>query len=213
MFHPVVAAWFERRFGQPTAVQALAWPAIARGGDVLLTAPTGSGKTLAAFLSCLDVLARQAIAGTLGDETQVLYVTPLKALSNDVKRNLEDPLAEIVAAARAAGHPALPLRSAVRTGDTTTAERRAAVQHPPHILVTTPESLFILLTSDSGRRGLRNVRTVIVDEIHALVGDKRGAHLALSLERLDQLRERTAAADRAVRHRAADGGGQPAAGR
>jgi ATP-dependent helicase Lhr and Lhr-like helicase len=187
MFHPVVAAWFERRFGQPTPVQALAWPVIAQGGDVLLTAPTGSGKTLAAFLYCLDTLARQAMAGTLGDQTQVVYVTPLKALSNDVKRNLEDPLAEIVAAAREAGHDSLPLRSAVRTGDTTTAERRAAVQHPPHILVTTPESLFILLTSESGRRGLRNVRTVIVDEIHALVGDKRGAHLALSLERLAQL--------------------------
>jgi ATP-dependent Lhr-like helicase len=187
MFHPVVAAWFERRFGQPTPVQALAWPAIAQGGDVLLTAPTGSGKTLAAFLSCLDSLARQAMAGTLTDQTQVVYVTPLKALSNDVKRNLEDPLAEIVAAAREAGHDSLPLRSAVRTGDTSTAERRAAVQHPPHILVTTPESLFILLTSESGRRGLRQVRTVIVDEIHALVGDKRGAHLALSLERLAQL--------------------------
>jgi ATP-dependent helicase Lhr and Lhr-like helicase len=187
MFHPVVAAWFERRFGSPTPVQALAWPEIARGGDVLLTAPTGSGKTLAAFLSCLDTLAREAMTGRLAEQTTVVYVTPLKALSNDVKRNLEDPLAEIVAAAREAGHPALPLRSAVRTGDTTMAERRAAVQHPPHILVTTPESLFILLTSESGRRGLASVRTVIVDEIHALVGDKRGAHLALSLERLDQL--------------------------
>jgi ATP-dependent Lhr-like helicase len=187
MFHPVVTSWFERRFARPTAVQALAWPEIARGGDVLLTAPTGSGKTLAAFLFCLDQLARKAMAGTLADETHVLYVTPLKALSNDVKRNLEDPLAEIVASAREAGHPALPLRSAVRTGDTTLPERRAAVRHPPHILVTTPESLFILLTSESGRRGLRQVRTVIVDEIHALVGDKRGAHLALSLERLDHL--------------------------
>ncbi len=189
MFHPIVATWFERRFVRPTPVQTQAWPAIARGGDVLLTAPTGSGKTLAAFLYCLDALAREAIDGSLTDRTQVLYVTPLKALSNDVKRNLEDPLAEIVAAAREAGHPALPLRSAVRTGDTTLPERRAAVRQPPHILVTTPESLFILLTSESGRRGLRQVRTVIVDEIHALVGDKRGAHLSLSLERLDDLVE------------------------
>jgi ATP-dependent Lhr-like helicase len=187
MFHPVIATWFERRFARPTAVQARAWPLIATGQDVLLTAPTGSGKTLAAFLAALDSLTRQAIAGTLEDQTQVLYVTPMKALSNDVRRNLEEPLAEIVAAAVAAGHSGIPLRAAVRTGDTTMAERRAVVKTPPHILVTTPESLFILLTSESGRRGLRHVRTVIVDEIHALAADKRGAHLALSLERLDHL--------------------------
>ena len=187
MFHPVVEQWFERRFARPTPVQEQAWPAIATGQDVLLTAPTGSGKTLAAFLFCLDRLAREAMAGTLEDRTHVLYVTPLKALSNDVKRNLEDPLAEILAAAVEAGHAALPLRAAVRTGDTPLEERRAVAKKPPHILVTTPESLFILLTSESGRRALRHVRTVIVDEIHAMAADKRGAHLALSLERLDHL--------------------------
>ena len=188
MFHPVVASWFQRRFARPTPVQERAWPAIATGDNVLLTAPTGSGKTLAAFLYCLDQLARKAIAtGGLGDHTYVLYVTPLKALSNDVKRNLEDPLAEIVEAARQAGHAALPVRAAVRTGDTPMEERRALARKPAHILVTTPESLFILLTSESGRRALRHVRTVIVDEIHALCADKRGAHLALSLERLERL--------------------------
>ncbi len=187
MFHPVVESWFTKRFGSPTLVQTLAWPVIASGQDALCTAPTGSGKTLAAFLACLDRLTRQAIAGTLEDRTQIVYVSPLKALSNDVKRNLEEPLAGIIAEAQAAGLPAPPLRVAVRTGDTTMAERRAVVKRPPHILVTTPESLFILLTSESGRRGLRDARTVIVDEIHAVAPDKRGAHLALSLERLAQL--------------------------
>src|SRR5687768_3792615 len=147
MFHPVVAAWFERRFARPTPVQEQAWPAIASGQDVLLTAPTGSGKTLAAFLAALDSLTRQAIAGTLEDTTQILYVTPLKALSNDVSRNLEEPLAEIMAAVSAAGHKPVPLRAAVRTGDTPMGERRQVAKKPPHILVTTPESLFILLTS------------------------------------------------------------------
>ncbi len=187
MFHPVVDTWFRRSFTAPTLVQERAWPVIACGKDVLITAPTGSGKTLAAFLSCLDRIARQAIEGTLRDETQIVYVSPLKALSNDIKRNLEDPLAQIIDLARELGHDALPLRAAVRTGDTTAAERREMVKHPPHILVTTPESLFILLTSESGRRGLRSVYTVIVDEIHAVAPDKRGAHLALSLERLAQL--------------------------
>src|SRR5262245_20957247 len=126
MFHPVIETWFRRRFATPTAVQSRAWPAIATGENVLLTAPTGSGKTLAAFLWCLDQLTREAIAGQLEDRTYVLYVTPLKALSNDVKRNLEDPLAEIVAAAKEEGHLALPLRAAVRTGDTTMKERRDA---------------------------------------------------------------------------------------
>jgi ATP-dependent helicase Lhr and Lhr-like helicase len=196
MFHPVVASWFERRFARPTPVQEQAWPAIAGGGNVLLTAPTGSGKTLAAFLYYLDQLTREAMAGTLGDHTHVVYVTPLKALSNDVKRNLEDPLAEIVAAARDAGFPTLPLRAAVRTGDTPLAERREAARRPPHILVTTPESLFILLTSESGRRGLRHARAVIVDEIHAMAADKRGAHLALSLERLERLTTATSGSGR-----------------
>jgi ATP-dependent helicase Lhr and Lhr-like helicase len=189
MFHPVVATWLERRFGAPTPAQAQAWPLIAAGKDVLCTAPTGSGKTLAAFLWALDGLVAEAIAagGELPDRTSVLYVSPLKALSNDIRRNLEEPLAELRALAPELGYPAPGVRTAVRTGDTTARERRQAALHPPHVLVTTPESLFILLTSESGRRALRDVRTVIVDEIHAVAADKRGAHLALSLERLDAL--------------------------
>ena len=189
MFHPVVATWLERRFGAPTPAQARAWPLIAAGKDVLCTAPTGSGKTLAAFLWALDGLVAEAIAagGPLPDRTSVLYVSPLKALSNDIRRNLEEPLAELRALATELGYPAPGVRTAVRTGDTTARERREAALHPPHVLVTTPESLFILLTSESGRRALRDVRTVIVDEIHAVAADKRGAHLALSLERLDAL--------------------------
>jgi ATP-dependent Lhr-like helicase len=189
MFHPVVATWLERKFGAPTPAQAQAWPLIASGKDVLCTAPTGSGKTLAAFLWALDGLVAEAIAagGELPDRTSVLYVSPLKALSNDIRRNLEEPLAELRALATELGFPAPGVRTAVRTGDTTARERRQAALHPPHVLVTTPESLFILLTSESGRRALKDVRTVIVDEIHAVAADKRGAHLALSLERLDAL--------------------------
>ncbi|MCG5052368.1 MAG: DEAD/DEAH box helicase [Myxococcales bacterium] len=215
MFHPVVEAWFTRRFGSPTAAQAEAWPLIAAGRNVLITAPTGSGKTLAAFLACLDHLVKRALGAPdtaeaatqgslsmdpvrddargapelslLSDETAIVYVSPLKALSNDVRRNLETPLAEISETARAMGLALPPLRTALRTGDTSVKERREAVRKPPHILVTTPESLYILLTSESGRRGLRHVRTVIVDEIHAMAADKRGSHLALSLERLEAL--------------------------
>ena len=188
MFHPVVETWFARRFGAPTPAQLQAWPLIADGRDVLVTAPTGSGKTLAAFLYCLDRLIAEAVTrGQLEDRTQVLYVSPLKALSNDVRRNLEEPLLELRAVATELGFPAPQVRTAVRTGDTTARERREAVRHPPHVLVTTPESLYILLTSDSGRRALRDVRTLIVDEIHAVAADKRGAHLALSIERLDAL--------------------------
>ncbi|HVV15764.1 MAG TPA: DEAD/DEAH box helicase [Polyangia bacterium] len=189
MFHPVVAEWVRRRFGGPTPAQAQAWPLIADGRDVLVTAPTGSGKTLAAFLWALDRLVRDAIAagGALPDQTSVVYVSPLKALSNDVRRNLEQPLAEIKALAVEMGYPAPEVRTAVRTGDTTARERRETTRRPPHVLVTTPESLFILLTSDSGRRGLRDARTVILDEIHAVAPDKRGAHLALSIERLEHL--------------------------
>jgi ATP-dependent Lhr-like helicase len=189
MFHPVVQSWLVRKFGAPTPAQAQAWPLIASGKDVLVTAPTGSGKTLAAFLWALDRLVGEAIAagGTLPDRTSVLYVSPLKALSNDVRRNLEEPLGEIKALAAELGYAAPEVRTAVRTGDTTARERREAARRPPHVLVTTPESLFILLTSESGRRALRDVRTVIVDEIHAVVPDKRGAHLALSLERLEAL--------------------------
>ena len=187
MFHPVVESWFRGRFNEPTPVQARAWPLIAAGGDVLLTAPTGSGKTLAAFLACLDRLFRRAVTHGLEDRAEILYVSPLKALSNDIRRNLDQPLTELAAAAVAAGLPAPVIRTAVRTGDTPAHERRQVGKRPPHILVTTPESLFILLTAESSRRWLADVRTVIVDEIHAVAGDKRGAHLALSLERLDAL--------------------------
>ena len=187
MFHPVVDAWFSARYAEPTPVQAGAWPLIAEGRDVLLTAPTGSGKTLAAFLACLDRLFRQAVEGRLEDRTAILYVSPLKALSNDIRRNLDEPLAELAAAAEAAGLPAPGIRTALRTGDTPAHERRLTGRRPPHVMVTTPESLFILLTAESSRRWLADVRTVIVDEIHAVAGDKRGAHLALSLERLAAL--------------------------
>ena len=187
MFHPLVGTWFRRRFAEPTPVQTLGWPAIADGGDVLLAAPTGSGKTLAAFLYCLDALVRKSADGALEDRTEIVYVSPLKALSNDIRRNLEEPLGELAAVAAEMGVAAPAIRTAVRTGDTTAAERRQGAKRPPHVLVTTPESLYILLTSESGRRGLARARTVIVDEIHAVAGDKRGAHLALSLERLEHL--------------------------
>jgi ATP-dependent Lhr-like helicase len=187
MFHPVVEAWFARRFPSPTAAQARAWPAIARGEDTLIAAPTGSGKTLAAFLFCLDRLVRDAYDGALGDETSVLYVSPLKALSADVQKNLEQPLAEIAEVAASMGLAPPAIRTGLRTGDTPAAERQRAAKRPPHVLVTTPESLFLLLTSDSGRRALAGVRTVILDEIHAIAADKRGAHLALSVERVDDL--------------------------
>jgi ATP-dependent helicase Lhr and Lhr-like helicase len=187
MFHPVVDAWFRRRFAEPTPVQARGWPAIADGRDVLLAAPTGSGKTLAAFLYCLDALVRKSADDALEDRTEIVYVSPLKALSNDIRRNLEEPLGELAAVAAEMGIRAPAIRTAVRTGDTSAAERRQGAKRPPHVLVTTPESLYILLTSESGRRGLAGARTVIVDEIHAVAGDKRGAHLALSLERLEHL--------------------------
>jgi len=186
-FHPVLERWFRARFHEPTPVQAQAWPLIAAGRDVLLTAPTGSGKTLAAFLACLDRLFRRAVEGRLEARTDILYISPLKALSNDVRRNLDEPLAELAVAAAAAGLPTPEIRTALRTGDTSPHERRQAGRRPPHIMVTTPESLFILLTAESSRRWLADVRTVIVDEIHAVAGDKRGAHLALSLERLEAL--------------------------
>jgi ATP-dependent Lhr-like helicase len=187
LFHPVVEGWFLARFRQATPVQAQAWPLIAEGRDVLMTAPTGSGKTLAAFLACLDRLFRASIEGRLDDRTAVLYVSPLKALSNDIRRNLDEPLAALATAAVTAGLPEPEIRTAVRTGDTPAHERRRAGRRPPHVMVTTPESLFILLTAESSRRWLSDVRTVIVDEIHAVAGDKRGAHLALSLERLEVL--------------------------
>ncbi len=186
-FHGAVARWFAARFGAPTGVQARAWRALCAHRHTLIAAPTGSGKTLAAFLAAIDALVRDGLAGRLADATRVLYVSPLKALSNDIQRNLEEPLAGIRAELARAGLPEVEIRSLVRTGDTPQSERAAMRRHPPHILVTTPESLYILLTSDGGRGLLGAVRTVIVDEIHALAPNKRGAHLALSLERLAAL--------------------------
>ncbi len=186
-FHPLIERWFATRFGQPTEPQRLGWPEIQSGNDTLIAAPTGSGKTLAAFLVCIDRLLRQSLQETLESGTQVIYVSPLKALSNDVHRNLETPLEEINAAALEA-HPALdPIKVGLRTGDTPNSQRQSMVRRPPHILVTTPESLYLLLTSPKAREILRTVNTVIVDEIHALARDKRGSHLTLSLERLDVL--------------------------
>ena len=186
-FHPLIADWFASSVGTPTDVQVQAWPAIQSGQDALIAAPTGSGKTFAAFLSSIDQLFKQALARELDDRTQVLYVSPLKALSNDIQKNLQQPLAEIGQAALQAGLLMPELRVLVRTGDTPMADRQQMLKRPPHILVTTPESLFILLTAEKSRRLLQTVRTVIVDEIHAIAPNKRGAHLALSLERLEAL--------------------------
>ncbi len=204
-FHPSVRDWFTRTFPAPTPAQADAWAAIQAGHHTLIAAPTGSGKTLAAFLSAIDELVRRAAAGQLRDETHVVYVSPLKALSNDVHKNLDVPLEgilelafdravsaaprqlDLVGGAERIAAPDRPIRAMVRTGDTPQHEREQMRRKPPHILVTTPESLYLLLTSDSGRRMLRNVHSVIVDEIHALANSKRGAHLSLSLERLDAL--------------------------
>ncbi|MEO8464649.1 MAG: DEAD/DEAH box helicase [Gammaproteobacteria bacterium] len=188
-FHPAVAGWFRSAFPAPTAVQLKAWDAIGSGTHTLISAPTGSGKTLAAFLGVIDLLAKQAADGTLRDETQILYVSPLKALSNDIEKNLRAPLEGIGREFAAQMLGEAPIRAAVRTGDTPQSERARMRRTPPHILVTTPESLYILLSTESGRKMLRTVRTVIVDEIHALAGNKRGAHLALSLERLEALCE------------------------
>ena len=185
--HPLVAEWFVQRFATPTEPQEQGWPHILAGRTTLISAPTGSGKTLAAFLACIDRLVRKALAGDLADRTEVLYVSPLKALGNDIQKNLEVPLGEILAMAGERGLLMPEIRTAVRTGDTLAHERRAMLKRPPHILVTTPESLYILLTADKSRAILRDVETVIVDEIHAVADDKRGAHLTLSLERLEAL--------------------------
>src|SRR6266568_492322 len=186
-FHPAIERWFASRFREPTEPQRRAWPLIQAGRDALIAAPTGSGKTFAAFLAAIDSLLRQGLDGTLGDGTQVVYVSPLKALSNDVQKNLAEPLAEIRHTLEGLCLPDVEIRTLVRTGDTPAPARQEMVRRPPHILVTTPESLYLILTSERAREMLRGVRTVIVDEIHAVARDKRGSHLALSLERLEHL--------------------------
>ena len=187
VFHPLIRQWFQNRFGEPTKPQTLGWPSIAAGKHTLIAAPTGSGKTLAAFLVCLDRLWRDWLDGELQDGIRVVYVSPLKALSNDIERNLQTPLAEIRQLAIDSGYDPPPIRTAVRTGDTPSSARQKMLRQPPHVLVTTPESLYLLVTSEKSREILTSVDTVIVDEIHALARDKRGSHLALTLERLTTL--------------------------
>ncbi len=189
-FHPLVQQWFRTAVGEPTVVQQRGWESIASGRHTLIAAPTGSGKTLAAFLSAINDLFEEGQTGALPDEVRVLYVSPLKALSADIHKNLSEPRRGIDALAEAAGLPIPNITAAVRTGDTTASERAAMIRTPPHILVTTPESLYLLLTAERSRQMLRTVRTVIVDEIHAVIGTRRGAHLALSLERLEAVTER-----------------------
>jgi ATP-dependent helicase Lhr and Lhr-like helicase len=189
-FHPVVQQWFTSEIGEPTPAQLRGWAAIAAGRHTLIAAPTGSGKTLAAFLSAINALFEEGQSGPLPDEVRVLYVSPLKALSTDIHKNLAQPRAGIERVAAAAGRPAATLTAGVRTGDTSSAERTAMLRTPPHVLVTTPESLYLLLTAERSRQMLRTVRTVIVDEIHAVIGTRRGAHLALTLERLAGVVER-----------------------
>ena len=191
-FHPAVQRWFAGRFGKPSRVQELGWPVIGEaqkgaGHDVLLCAPTGSGKTLAAFMWAINRLVVEAEHGALPDQISVLYVSPLKALANDIRINLEDPLAGVRSVADQSGLDLGTIRAGLRTGDTPAGERAAMLRRPPHILVTTPESLFILLTSPRFRQKLRAVRYVIVNELHAIAGNKRGAHLMLTLERLERL--------------------------
>ena len=190
-FSPATRAWFDGAFAEPTEAQAGAWRAIGNGEDTLVVAPTGSGKTLAAFLWAIDKLAALPPPADPKLRCRVLYVSPLKALAVDIERNLRAPLTGIRHAAHRLGHQAPDIRVAVRTGDTAAEERRKLASKPPDILITTPESLFLLLTSQA-REILRGVETVIVDEVHAVAGNKRGAHLALSLERLDALRQNTA---------------------
>src|SRR2546427_924431 len=186
-FHPVIQRWFSESLGQPTAAQVQGWTAIRNRHHTLIAAPTGSGKTLAAFLTALDDLVQDGLAGPLPDEVRVVYVSPLKALSADIHKNLAEPRRGIRRLAEEQGLEPPRMTAAVRTGDTTQAERAAMLRMPPHILVTTPESLYLLLTADRSRRILRTVRMVSVDEIHAVIGTRRGAHLALSLERLQQV--------------------------
>src|SRR5882672_8647895 len=189
--HPLVRDWFVQRFGTPTEPQEQGWPHILAGHTTLISAPTGSGKTLAAFLACINRLVCKAVAGELTDRTEVLYISPLKALGNDIQKNLEVPLGEILQMAGERGLLMPEIRTAVRTGDTLIKDRLAMLKRPPHILVTTPESFYILLTAEKSRAILRDVETVIVDEIHAVADDKRGVHLSLSLERLEALTHRS----------------------
>ncbi|HKO98422.1 MAG TPA: DEAD/DEAH box helicase [Pyrinomonadaceae bacterium] len=209
IFHPAVARWFTKSFPSATLPQQHAWPSIKEHRNTLIAAPTGSGKTLAAFLAAIDDLVRLGVEGKLDDTTHVVYVSPLKALSNDIQRNLQIPLAGIEEELKAMGLRPVNIRTFVRTGDTSAADRTAMTKRPPHIVVTTPESLYILLTSDGGRRMLQTTRTVILDEIHAVVGDKRGSHLALSIERLEQLTSQfkaqaTSVSEETTRHPALD---------
>src|SRR5438067_11755843 len=186
--NPLVRDWFVQRFSTPTEPQEQGWPHILAGHTTLISAPTGSGKTLAAFLACIDRLVCKALAGELHDRTEVLYISPLKALGNDIQKNLEIPLGEILQMAGERGLLMPEIRTAVRTGDTLMHERRAMLKRTPHILVTNPESLYLLLTAEGSRAMLRDVETVIVDEIHAVADGRRGPHLKLSLERLEALR-------------------------
>src|SRR5438067_11655851 len=187
-FHPLIEQWFQQRFGEPTPPQRGGWREIAAGRHTLIAAPTGSGKTLAAFLVFIDQLYRaQAAPPEPPAGPQVVYVSPLKALAVDIQQNLQRPLAEIAAVAAELGLPAPGIRVAVRTGDTAAAERAAMLKRPPDILVTTPESLYLLVTAERSRAVLAAARAVIVDEIHAVAGNKRGSHLALTLERLEHV--------------------------
>src|ERR1700682_6256080 len=187
-FHPVLRSWWESRFAEPTAAQLEGWSAIRRGAHTLIAAPTGSGKTLAAFLTSIDQLFREGLEnGELPDEVRVVYVSPLKALSADIHKNLAEPRREIRALAESMGYPPVKITAAVRSGDTPQSERATMLRTPPHILVTTPESLYLLLTAERSRNMLKTARVVIVDEIHAVLQSRRGAHLALTLERLDHI--------------------------
>src|SRR6184192_3072011 len=197
-FHPAVRDWFLNQFSAPTEPQAQAWTAIKQRRHTLIAAPTGSGKTLAAFLYAIDDLVWKAVDGQLVDETQVVYVSPLKALSNDIQINLQEPLRAIQQELQALEIEAPTIRTLVRTGDTPAKDRTAMTKKPPHIVVTTPESLYILLTSEGGRRMLSTTRALIVDEIHAMVDDKRGSHLSLSVERLQALVKSGVSEPRAV---------------
>src|SRR5438876_8339964 len=186
-FHPIVARWFSETLGEPTRAQALGWAAIRDRRHTLIAAPTGSGKTLAAFLTALDELVGDGLRAPLADQVRVVYVSPLKALSADIHKNLAEPRREMRRIAEEMGSQPVGITAAVRSGDTPQAERAAMLRSPPHILVTTPESLYLLLTAERSREMLRTARVVIVDEIHAVLESRRGAHLALSLERLDHV--------------------------